>query len=60
MVKMMVNGKDCAKVATIWRLANRMDSLRTILCTHSKVSFCHVKHTANKGVDLLANVDMRF
>ena len=35
-----------------------MESLRTMLRTHSDVSFCHIRHSANKVVDLLANVDV--
>ena len=58
MAKKMANGKDCAKVATSWRLASKMDSLKTMFRAHSDVSFCHVRRIANKATDLLANADV--
>ena len=58
MAKKMVNGKDCTKVAMSWHLASRMDSLKTMFRAQSDVTFCHVKRTANKAANLLANANV--
>ena len=55
MAKHLANGKDCAKVAMSWCLASRLDSLKTMLHVHSYITFNHVRCSANKATNILAN-----
>ena len=56
MVKQLANGKSTEKVSSSWRLASRLDDLRSMVMTHSTLSFVHVRREANQVADLLANV----
>ena len=55
MTKRMVSGQDYEKVSSSWCLSSRLDYLRTLLLTHTRFSFIHVRREANKATDLLAN-----
>ena len=44
-----------SKVATSWRLLTRLELIEQWLKTHHAISFKHIRRTANKVADFLAN-----
>ena len=58
MVKQLANDNSTDKVSTSWRLARRLDELRTMVMMHLVLSFIHIRREENKVFDLLANVSV--
>ena len=56
MAKHLANGKTTEKVSSSWRLANRLENLRSLVIAHPIVSFHHIRREANQVTDILANV----
>lgn len=48
-------GTSAAKIASSWRLLSRLEQLEERLWTPRSITFKHIRHTANKVVERLAN-----
>ena len=55
MATKLLHRKSVHKVTDNWLLAHNLEQLRSLLIAHSEVHTHHVKHKANKLVDILAN-----
>ena len=47
MAKQIANGKTTEKISSSWRLASRLETLRSLVMAHSNVSFHHIRQEAN-------------
>ena len=57
MAHQMANDKSAEKVESRWRLAGRLDDLRSMVVTYTMLSFHHVRREENQVADLMANID---
>ena len=48
-------GTPASKVATSWRLLSKLELMKQWLKAHHAISFKHIRRTANKVADCLAN-----